>query len=177
MYSKRAGARKCWDPSTIDPMSERSRAQLAAQAWAALLQVHSAVVPALARDLQRSEGTPLSWYDVLHELAAAPDGRLTMSELGERVVLSRTRVSRIVDELAAAGLVRRQANSRDGRSAFAALTEAGLARYHSAAPAYLAGIEREFADQLTSTELEALVQTLGKVVRRPVPVDLGTRDR
>lgn len=164
------------DPEYHRPMSERSRAQLAAQAWAELLQVHSTVVPALTRDLQRTEGVPLSWYDVLHELAAA-DGRLTMSELGARVVLSRTRVSRIVDELMDAGLVRRQTNSRDGRSAFAVLTEAGLARYRSAAPAYLAGIEREFAGQLTDTELESLTATLRKIIRKPVPVELGHRDR
>jgi Transcriptional regulators len=62
---------------------------------------------------------PLSWYDVLLELNAAPDRRLRMSELGQRTVLSRTRVSRVVDELATAGLAERQPDQADGRSSFA----------------------------------------------------------
>lgn len=68
-----------------------------------------------------------------------------MTELGERVVLSRTRVSRIVDELVAAGLVCRQDNPDDRRSSFALLTDAGLARYRQAAPHYLRAIEQHFA--------------------------------
>jgi DNA-binding MarR family transcriptional regulator len=155
-------------------MSTRKSA-LAAQAWSALLQVQATVLPRLARELQASGGLPLSWYDVLHELAAAPDGRLTMSELGERVVLSRTRVSRIVDELADAGLARRETNTRDARSAFATLTEAGQTRYRAAVPVYLAGIEREFAAHLTSTELDVLAKALRKVVSEPVPVELTTK--
>src|SRR5215472_16608255 len=54
----------------------------------------------------------LSWYDVQLELNAAPGRRLRMSELGQRAVLSRTRVSRVVGELAAAGLAERQAIRR-----------------------------------------------------------------
>src|SRR6516165_12615330 len=141
---------------------ERSR--LAGTAWAALLQVHAALVPRLDRALQQAAGLPLSWYDVLLELAAVPGGRLTMGELAQRVVLSRTRVSRIVDELVAAGLVRREGNPDDGRSAFAVLTEDGLARYRTAAPHYLASIEREFADGLSDGELELVATALRKVV-------------
>ena len=48
--------------------------------------------------VRASTGLPLAWYDVLLELSGARDGRLTMSQLGERVVLSRSRVSRVVDE-------------------------------------------------------------------------------
>ena len=54
---------------------------------------------------RRSCRLTLAWYDVLLELNSAPDRRLRMSDLGERVVLSRTRVSRVVDELERAGLV------------------------------------------------------------------------
>src|SRR6476659_3762735 len=81
------------------------RTHLGADAWGALLRVHAAVVPMLDRELQAARRLPLAWYDVLLELNAAPDRRLRMSDLGERVVLSRTRVSRIVDELVAGGLV------------------------------------------------------------------------
>ena len=62
---------------------------------------------------------------MLLELNAVPDLRLRMSELGQRTVLSRTRVSRVVDELAAAGLAERQPDQADGRSSFAVLTPQG----------------------------------------------------
>src|SRR5215469_6496398 len=143
------------------------RPRLAVDAWAALLQVHAAVVPRLDRMLQQAAGTPLKWYDVLLELAAAPGRRLTMSELAQRVVLSRTR-----DELVAAGLVWREGNPDDGRSAFAVLTGDGLARYRMAAPHYLAGIEREFADGLSDGELESVATALRKVVAHQ-PVQLS----
>src|SRR5262245_34856732 len=113
-------------------------------AWAALLRVHAALVPRLDRELRQAAGMPLAWYDVLLELHAAPGGRLRMSDLGERVVLSRTRVSRVVDELVDAGLVLREANPHDGRSALATLTQAGGRRFRGAAPAYLIGNARHF---------------------------------
>ncbi|HEX2319361.1 MAG TPA: helix-turn-helix domain-containing protein [Streptosporangiaceae bacterium] len=153
------------------------RRRLATEAWAAVLQVHAGLVPALDQLLSQTAGLPLSWYDVLLELAAAPERRLLMGELGKRVVLSRTRVSRIVDELAAAGLVRKESNPRDGRSSYAVLAEEGLARYRAAAPVYLAGIEREFAASLTDAELAAVATALRKVVDRPLQVDIGAKAR
>jgi DNA-binding MarR family transcriptional regulator len=147
------------------------RKRLAVGAWAALLQVHAALVPRLDRALQQATGLPLSWYDVLLEVAAAPGRRLTMSELAQRVVLSRTRVSRIVDELVTAGLLCREGNPDDGRSAFAVMTAAGLARYRAAAPHYLASIEREFAAGLTDGELGDVATALRRVLaNEPVPL-------
>src|SRR3954447_2433511 len=78
--------------------------------WAALLRAHAAVVPLLDRELQAAVGLPLAWYDVLLELQNAPQRRLQMSDLGERVTLSRTRVSRLVDEMQRAGYVEKQAH-------------------------------------------------------------------
>ncbi len=97
---------------------------------------------------------PLSWYDVLLELNSAPDRRLRMTELGARAVLSRERVSRVVDELERAGLVRRERNPDDGRSLLAVITDEGRARLRAAAPTYLAGIERHFGAHLDRTRRE-----------------------
>ena len=65
-------------------------------AWRALLLAHNRAVRAIEADLDATEAVPLGWYDVLLELQAEPDG-LRMQDLGERAVLSRTRVSRLVD--------------------------------------------------------------------------------
>ena len=144
------------DPGAVS--SDRSAA------WAALLRVHAALVPRLDRELRQAVGMPLAWYDVLLELHAAPEGRLRMSDLGERVVLSRTRVSRVVDELVDAGLVLREANPRDGRSALATLTKAGARRLRAAAPAYLDGIDRHFTQHLTDAEQKAIARGLNRVL-------------
>jgi DNA-binding MarR family transcriptional regulator len=106
----------------------------------------------LERELAAAHAMPLSWYDVLLELNSAPERRLRMSELGTRVVLSRERVSRVVDELVRAGLVARERNPEDRRSVFAVITPAGRDRLRAAAPTYLAGIERHFTGRLTADE-------------------------
>ncbi|HEX5087335.1 MAG TPA: MarR family transcriptional regulator [Nocardioides sp.] len=132
--------------------------------WGALLKVHAALVPRLDRELQDAHGLPLTWYDVLLELNSAPERRLTMGQLGSVAAVSRTRVSRVVDELVRAGLVAREPNPDDGRSAFAALTPAGRAVLRKAAPTYLAAVQREFADHLTTREAEVLAGALRKVL-------------
>jgi DNA-binding MarR family transcriptional regulator len=133
-------------------------------AWAALLRVHAALVPVLDRELQVACGLPLSWYDVLLELNSAEGRRLSMGELGRVAVLSRSRVSRVVDELAAAELVVREANPEDRRSAYATLTEAGRARLRSAAPTYLDGIRRHFTSRLGSADAGTVAAALERVL-------------
>ena len=135
-----------------------------ADTWGALLKVHAALVPRLDRELQEAHGLPLTWYDVLLELNSAPERRLTMGQLGSVAAVSRTRVSRVVDELVRAGLVSREPNPDDGRSAFAALTPAGRAALRKAAPTYVAAVHREFADHLTAHETEVLAGALRKVL-------------
>ena len=132
-------------------------------AWAAVLRVHAAVVPRLERELA-TVGMPLSWYDVLLELNSAPDRRLRMTELGARAVLSRERVSRVVDELERAGLVRRERNPDDGRSLLAVVTDDGRARLRAAAPTYLAGIARHFGDHLDDDGARVIGTVLGHVL-------------
>ena len=132
--------------------------------WGALLKVHAALVPRLDRELQETHGLPLTWYDVLLELNTAPDRRLTMGQLGSVAAVSRTRVSRVVDELVRDGLVAREPNPKDGRSAFAVLTPAGRAVLRQAAPTYVAAVRREFADHLTAREAELLSGVLAKVL-------------
>jgi DNA-binding MarR family transcriptional regulator len=140
-----------------------SRKKLAGDAWGALLQVHAALVPQLDRELRRSVGLPLAWYDVLLELRGAPEHRLTMTQLGDRVVLSRSRVSRVVDELVAEGLVTRETNPADARSAYAVLSTAGDERFRRAAPVYVGGIERGFATGLSEAELRTITTALHRV--------------
>ena len=134
-------------------------------AWSALLRVHAALVPVLDAELQAAHNLPLTWYDVLLELNAAPEKQLTMSQLGKVAVVSRSRVSRVVDELVQAGLVERVPNPADRRSAFARITPAGRARLRAAAPTYLAGIENHFTRHLTEREAATIATALEKVLK------------
>jgi DNA-binding MarR family transcriptional regulator len=147
----------------VTSRSGQPERELGSRAWGALLHVHADLVPDLDRRLQRSVGLPLAWYDVLLELHAAPEHRLRMGELADVVVLSRTRVSRLVDELTRAGLVSRSSDPTDRRSAHALLTPLGEERLRAAAPVYLAGIEELFSRHLTRSELEVLATALWRV--------------
>ena len=137
----------------------------AVDAWRGLLVAHSRLVPAVEADLRAAGQVPLSWYDVLLELNAAPERRLRMSELGQRVVLSRTRVSRIVDELAAAGLAERQPDQADGRSSFAVLSAAGRDALRRAWPVYREAIRRHLAAGLTVPQCRELAALLDQVIK------------
>ncbi|GAA5182904.1 MarR family winged helix-turn-helix transcriptional regulator [Rugosimonospora acidiphila] len=146
-------------------------------AWSALLRVHGTLVPALDRELQRTHGLPLTWYDVLAELDGAPRRRMTMSELGNVAMVSRSRVSRVVDELVAAGLVAKESNPTDGRSAYAVVTTAGRRRLRQARPSYLAAIERGFTAKLSAREAEMVARALGKVLAAGEPDGAGAYRR
>ena len=136
----------------------------AVDAWRGLLVAHSRLVPAVEADLRTAGQVPLSWYDVLLELNAAPDRRLRMSELGQRAVLSRTRVSRVMDELAAAGLAERQPDDADARSSFAVLTAQGKDALRRAWPVYRQAIHRHLAARLTTQQCRELAALLGQVI-------------
>jgi DNA-binding MarR family transcriptional regulator len=144
----------------------RSRRHAASDAWGSLLRAHARLLPLMDAGVRRT-GISLAYYDVLLELSAERDGRLRMSDLGERVVLSRTRVSRLVDEMVRAGLVTREANAEDRRSAFAVITEAGRESFRATAPHYLDLIEEHVASGLTSAELETLVGLLDRLGTEP----------
>ena len=117
--------------------------------------------------LRARHGLSLACYDILLELQPLPDGRLTMTELGNRAVLSRTRVSRVVDDLASRGLVIRETNPTDKRSSFATITPAGRAAFRAAAPTYLRLIEKHVALDLSDDELVLVADLLERIASTP----------
>lgn len=130
-----------------------------------MLLAHNAAVRAIESDVQRDGRVPLSWYDVLLELDGAGERGLRMHDLSERVVLSRTRVSRLVDEMARSGLVRKESDAGDKRMVWALITDAGRAALRETAPAYMRGIQRRFSTHLTEDEAETIAKALLKVAR------------
>ncbi len=131
--------------------------------WAALLRTHAALVPQFDAELKAATGLPLAWYDVLLELHASGGG-LRMTDLGERVVLSRTRVSRIVNDMESAGLVVRDTNPEDGRSSFATLTTAGGERFRVAARVYTDCVRHALSDIVQAEDLSNAADTLERIL-------------
>lgn len=151
--------------NTMELELELERPRLAA--WRALLVAYTTIVDAVERDLAEARMLPLSWYEVMIALYEAPERRLRMHELAAAVLLSPSGLSRLVDRLEARGLLERQPCSEDRRCQFAALTETGLEALRRTWPTYAAGIARHFGDRLTDIEVEALRESLDRLVARP----------
>jgi DNA-binding MarR family transcriptional regulator len=118
------------------------------QVWRRLLAVECKVREHLDRELREVHGISLGDYDVLVHLSEAPTGSLRMSELAERVLLSRSGITRRLDRLVVDGMVRRTPCADDRRGAMAQITEAGWQRLAAAAPTHVAGVRRYVIDPL-----------------------------
>ena len=132
-------------------------------AWRALLNAHPTAITAIERDLAARQLVPLTWYDVLVALSEAPEGRLRLRELASRVVLSRSGLTRLVDRLEAAGLLRREPVPTDRRGAYAVLTPAGEATLRRTWPIYARGIVEHFARHLDDAEARVVTAALERV--------------
>jgi len=132
-------------------------------AWRAFLEAHAAVLRPLERELEAECGLPLPWYDVLVQLNEAPDKRLRMQSLARAVLLSKSRITRLVDSMEAAGLIRRQPCPKDKRGMEVLLTVAGYERLRAASPVHLRGIAEHFSQHLTAEEAATLRRALARV--------------
>jgi len=125
-------------------------------AWRAFLRAHATITRTLESELVVEQDLSLAAYDVLVQLAEAPDRRLRMTELADAVLLSRSGVTRLVDRMERSGLVARSRVANDGRGVAAELTEDGLARLRVASRTHLAGVLRHFVAHLDADDLGAL---------------------
>jgi DNA-binding MarR family transcriptional regulator len=125
-------------------------------AWRGLLRVHASLTKALDAELVRAHDLPLSSYEVLLFLADSPAGELRMSELADRVLLSRSGLTRLVDRMERDGLLRRRRCEEDQRGWYAAITEHGRELFDRARKTHLAGVRQLFLGRLSADEQRAL---------------------
>jgi DNA-binding MarR family transcriptional regulator len=137
--------------SSSDPLTPQELA-----AWRGLLRAHGRVTQALDAQMRTEHGLPVSSYEVLMFLADAPDHRLRMSDIADRVLLSRSGLTRLVDRLVQLGYVTRCAVESDGRGSYAELTEAGVRKLREARRTHLEGVRAYFLDRLSATDQIAL---------------------
>ena len=139
-----------------------SFSDLEMDAWAGFLRTHATLVRELDDELTRAHDLPLSSFDVLVQLASAPDGEMRMSQLADAVLLSRSGLSRLVARLVDQGLVERRECASDGRGAFATLTAEGRRRLEEARETHRSGVRERFLSRLS----EAQQRQLGAAWRR-----------
>lgn len=132
--------------------------------WRLFLEVHSRVVNRLEVELREETGMPLTWYDVLVQLAEAPQSRLRMQELARRVLISKSGLTRLVDRLCAAGYLEREPDPEDGRGTLAVMTKKGRDALRAASPFHLAGVERAFLAPLTRRDTDAMGDALQRIL-------------
>jgi DNA-binding MarR family transcriptional regulator len=136
------------------------------RAWSAFLRAHAEVLGEMSADLDRGPGLALTGYDVLRQLALAPGGQLRMSELADRVLLSRPGLTGVANRLEANGLIRRKPCESDGRGMNAVLTARGRRRLLEAHPTHLRSIRERFARCFDDEELAMLAELLGRLSDR-----------
>ena len=134
------------------------------RAWIDLHRAHRRLLDRVESVLKRAGLPPLDWYDVLLELRHGNDDGLRQYQLGNRVLLSKHNLSRLIDRLEQGGLVRREACAEDGRGNLIRITAAGKKMLERMWPVYGAAIEDSFGAHLSVTEMVELSRVLGKVL-------------
>ncbi len=138
-------------------------------AWRAFLQAHARVTRRLDEELRAEHELSLAEYDALLQIASSAGRRIRMSALADRVILSRSGITRLIDRLVADGFVERASCASDARGAEAVLTRDGLDRLRAASRTHLRGIEEFFLSSVPAADLAVLERSLLLIADRAAP--------
>jgi DNA-binding MarR family transcriptional regulator len=135
----------------------------AIEAFVRLVRGHSAVTRALNAQLVADHGLTINDYEALLHLARAEDRRMRRVDLAERLILTASGVTRLLDGLEEAGYVDRAACASDRRVTYAVLTQAGVAKLREASKTHVADIREIFETRFNAEELDQLVALLERL--------------
>lgn len=138
-------------------------------AWRGMLFATNKVLKVIERDLKEHSGISLMFLDVLSRLYDAPGRSLRMQELQDRSLFTYSGMTRLVDRIERAGLVRRERVPGDRRGVSVVLTPDGAAAYEQAIEKHMRDIEREFAGRLTPEQHRAVAKALSPFWRDETP--------
>ena len=131
--------------------------------WARFIRVEQQLLDKVEDDLKASGLPPLVWYDVLLELTREASGRMRHRDLHARMLLAKYNLSRLIDRMAAEGLVTREPVDEDARGAYVNISDAGREMQKRMWPVYQGAISNRFARHLNRAEIESLGQILTKL--------------
>lgn len=138
------------------------------RAWIAFFVAHGRLTKRIDEDLAAANCVSLDVYDVLLALEEAPDHRMRMSDLAEKVLFSRSGVTRLVDRLEKLGYIRRVRCPMDRRACHAMLTPEGLAAREAAWPVYRKAIADYFAVHVNEEEAAVIADVFRRMVKDPL---------
>ena len=139
--------------------------------WWTFMAAHALLVQRVGRDLAAGTSLPLGSYNVLRLLHEAPGGRLRLSELARAVHLTRSGVTRLVNRLERAGLLRREGHAQDRRASCAILTDRGRDELRQARAVFERVVAEQFGNRLNDAEAETLNAVLSRIVTAETGAD------
>ena len=135
------------------------------KAWIRLVRARHAVVSRLEADGKAAGALPIEWYDVLWDLERH-DGGVRPFELEERLLFAQYNLSRLIDRLVEADLVRREVCPTDKRGQMLFITDAGKKARKATWPHYARAVNKHLGDKLSEAETEKLAALLGKLIEK-----------
>jgi DNA-binding MarR family transcriptional regulator len=126
------------------------------KAWRAWLYSTQLLQERLNAELQHDAGISHPYYEILVQLSETPGRMLRMSELADRSLSSRSRLSHAVSRLEERGWIRRQVCEEDARGQLAVLTDEGFAALEAAAPIHVESVRKHLFDQLSDEQVTAM---------------------
>jgi DNA-binding MarR family transcriptional regulator len=135
----------------------------AVRAWTRLLRAHAATTRLLSVELQDEHGLTINDYEALLRLSRAEDGRMKRVDLARSLVLTPSGVTRLLEGLEDAGLVKRAACATDRRVTYAELTNAGRKRLEAASRSHVASVRTLLEEHLADDEIDTVAEILGKL--------------
>lgn len=136
------------------------------RAWRGYVESTKVLFDALDRQLQRDAEMPHAYYEILVALSEADDRSMRMSELAERTLSSRSRLSHAVARLEERGWVARDECPTDRRGQIARLTDLGFQTLAAAAPGHVEAVRDYLIDVLTAEQLEQLAAISKAVIAK-----------
>ena len=133
-----------------------------APAWMALIRTHARLWDQVETQMRNDSGLTMPRYDVLMQLNMA-GGRLGLSELATRIVLSPSGLSKLLDRMESTGLIRREPDPRDARSTFARITPHGRTLVKRARESHHAWLQQAFGDPLNDRDITDLTRIVRKL--------------
>lgn len=133
-------------------------------AWRRYIETVGDLAAAIEADLA-PHGLSAGDYQVLVFLSEVDEHQMRMCDLAERLRLSPSGLTRRLDGLVRAGLVRRAPAVDDRRVMLAVLTDAGLARLQTAAPDHVESVRRHLFDHLDRRQVEAMADLFTTIER------------
>ena len=133
------------------------------ESWIAFLRSHAAITRELSAQLQREHGLTLNDYEVLLHLSKAEGGRMRRVDLAERVLLTASGITRLLEGLERSGYVCKETCASDARVSYAKLTDQGLAKLRVAGVTHLRGIDELFLGRYSGSELATLAELLSRL--------------